>query len=437
MRPSLNLIRIVVALVVASVLLVAFERTLQQYIWPIWALFGAVAVLDLMMSVPARRIAGDLDLPETAFTGTTATVDLSLSAKRGAVPDGIEARLQLPDGLTAAPMHAESGPVGAPTARIIGALQCNLRGSFDITRLWLRWSSNFGLFDVVSSRAVAFTIKVMPNITPVLSGQINTQMQPLLLGIKDAQLRGSGSEFHQLRDFGPGMDPRSIDWKRSASRRSLVARETHAERNHQIIFCLDNGHLMREKIGDLPKIDRAIHAALAMCWAAGLGGDRVGLFSFDSRPRLFVPPAPGRTAFANLRLHTASMTYSSVESNHTLAMSHLNSRLSRRSLIVVFSDFVDSTTAELLVENVGVLSRHHLMLYVSLRDPDLNALAEPETATLDSVARSVSAAQILRERQMVLDRLRRLGVICLDTTPDGLTPELVSTYIDIKAREMI
>ena len=434
MRPSQLLIVITVGLATASVVLLAWDRSLQFLIWPIWGGLGLIALLDLALSTPARRVAGEIEIPETAFAGGTAEIKLELKADRGSVPNLVEARLQLPDGLEVDPITLTgSGPI----SRIAAALRCNLRGSFEISRLWLRWASRFGLFDVVSSRALDFTIKVMPNIAPVLSGQINTQMEPLLLGIKDAQLRGEGSEFHQLRDFGPGMDPRTIDWKRSASRWSLVARETHAERNHQIIFCLDNGHLMREKIGDLPKIDRAIHAALAMSWAAGLGGDRVGLFSFDSRPRLFVPPQPGHTAFSNLQLHTAALQYSSVESNHTLAMSHLNSRLSRRSLIVVFSDFVDSTTAELLVENIGVLNKHHLMLYVSLRDPALNALAQPEQASLDAIARSVSASQILRERQLVLDRLRRIGVICLDTTPGALTPELISAYIDIKARELI
>jgi uncharacterized protein (DUF58 family) len=131
------------------------------------------------------------------------------------------------------------------------------------------------------------------------------------------------------------------------------------------------------------------------------------------------------------------MQYSSVETNHTLAMTHLHGRLKRRSLVVVFSDFVDSTSAELLVENMGVLARHHVLLYVALRDPLLDETARPAQITLNSIAKSVSATQILQERQLVIDRLSRLGVICLDVSPQNLTPALVSRYIDIKSRELV
>jgi len=56
---------------------------------------------------------------------------------------------------------------------------------------------------------------------------------------------------------------------------------------------------------------------------------------------------------------------------------------------------------------------------------------------MDALSVSVSAAQVSQERTIVLDKLRSFGVVCLDVEPDKLTPELISTYIDIKARELI
>ena len=52
-------------------------------------------------------------------------------------------------------------------------------------------------------------------------------------------------------------------------------------------------------------------------------------------------------------------------------------------------------------------------------------------------ARAVSAGQMLTERRAVLGRLERLGVTTLDAAPGELTPRLVSTYLDLKAREII
>jgi len=180
---------------------------------------------------------------------------------------------------------------------------------------------------------VGAEIAAVPNIRSVQSGEIDVKVRSTLYGVKENILKGEGSEFHQLRDWMPGMDPRTIDWKQSARHRGLVAKEMRAERNHHVVLALDNGFLMRERIDGLPKIDHAVNAALAVAWAAGLGGDLVGLFAFDAQPRLFLPPEPGRAAFPRLRARMAGLAYESVETNHTLAMAHLHQRLRRRALL--------------------------------------------------------------------------------------------------------
>ena len=437
MRPSPRLLAMALILAALTTVLVLVQPDAQMAVAGVWAVFAVVGLGDLLASTPAKHLDVVVAAPKLGYSGGVARLVAQISARKSVLPPGLMVRLDLDaalgDGLLPAPARTDDN-LRAATAVDLALAR---RGVHVIRSIALKWQSRLGLFEIIGSWPLTHTLTVVPDVTPVLSGQIQTQMLPLMEGIKDMQLRGQGSEFHQLRDFTTGMDPRNIDWKRSARLRSLVARETRAERNHQIMLCLDSGHLMSETIGGLSKLDRAINAALALAWAGGLGGDQVGLYSFDSRPRVFVPPAPGRAAFARLQATCAALSYETVETNHTLGMTHLSGKLARRSLIIVFSDFVDSITAELMVENMAVMSRRHLVLFVALRDPALAALAHPEVVTLDAVARSVAATQMLRERRDVLDRLARLGVICLDTTPETLTGALISRYIDIKSRELI
>ncbi len=258
-----------------------------------------------------------------------------------------------------------------------------------------------------------------------------------LYGVKENRAVGEGSEFQQLRDFVQGMDIKTIDWKRSARRRSLVAKELRAERNHHVIVALDNGYLMREEIGGLPKIDHAVTAALATAWAAAIGGDLVGYYSYDVKPRTFSAPAPGRTAFARLRSWTAELSYVSRETNHTLALTELNARTPKRSLLIIFTDFVDTTSAELLVENIGILAKRHLLIFVAIRDPDLEKLVETAPGDLDGAATLVAANQALNERRLVFEKLSRMGVTIVDAKPNAVTARLISAYLEIKARELI
>ncbi|WP_390914658.1 DUF58 domain-containing protein [Pseudosulfitobacter sp. SM2401] len=438
MRPSVRLIALVLGVAAATVMIGMTRTDGATAVIALWGVLISVAIVDLAMSASARDFDISTDMQDTGYVGKSAFIKLSIRAKKNALPVNIALRLDhsVELSLQEDTVYLECD-AGTKNAGVKIPIDLRERGEARLTRLSLMYVSRFGLFDVLPSWPLDISIAIVPDIAPVLNGEIHTQMLPLLDGLKDMNLRGEGSEFHQLREFQTGMDPRSIDWKRSARTRNLVARETRAERNHQIMLCLDQGHLMGERIGKLAKLDHAINASLSLAWAGGLGGDNVGFYSFDATPQTFIPPRPGRRAFAHIQKVSAGLEQVAHETNHTLGITQLNGNLKRRSLIVVFSDFVDSVTAELLVENLGVISRQHLVLYIALRDPELQAIAEPDDTSMNAIANSVSARQLLRERQAVLDRLQRLGILCIDTVPEQLTARLISRYIDIKSQEMI
>ncbi|PDT04775.1 DUF58 domain-containing protein [Rhizobium chutanense] len=439
MRPSPTLIALVLITAAVTVFTSVWWRDMSSLLLLMWLALAALAAADLVVSNLSGRMAIDVDLPSQGFVGHTAAFTVGIRPQQKALPQKIEIRLDLAPELVVSETRwiIPASDAGEGEVKATLDLRLTRRGQYAVNALWLKWPSRLKLLEMIARMPVGQEIAVQPDISPVLSGAIKTQILPLEAGQKDLRLRGEGSEFHQLREFASGMDPRSIDWKRSARMRSLVVREMRAERNHQIILCVDSGRLMAEQLGGFTKLDRAINAALAMCWGAGLAGDLVGFYSFDSRPRLFVPALPGRAAFARLQTVCAGLRYETQETNHTLGLTHLSGRLKRRSLIVIFSDFVDTITAELMIENIQVLARHHFVVYVALRDPMLQRLVEPEEISMDAVARSVAARQILQERRAVMEKLTRLGVLCLDSTPEALTSDLIARYIEIKSREMI
>ena len=390
-----------------------------------------MVLADYVLSLRRPRSV-DVDAPAEIFVGETARLRFEISN----APADLRAKLAWPHGLSGAGEFAFV-PTGPDTSTAVIECRAVRRGVWSFERLWLCWTSRLRLLEFVPRLTIGAEIRVVPNIRLVQSGQITTTVTSTLYGVKENRAIGEGSEFQQLRDFVPGMDIKTIDWKRSARRRSLVAKELRAERNHHVIVALDNGYLMREEIGGLPKIDHAVTAALATAWAASIGGDLVGHYSYDVRPRTFSAPAPGRTAFARLRSWTAELDYVSRETNHTLALTELNARTPKRSLIIIFTDFVDTTSAELLVENIGILAKRHLLIFVAIRDPDLETLVETAPDDIDGAAALVAANQALNERRLVFERLSRMGVTIVDAKPDAITSRLISAYLEIKARELI
>jgi uncharacterized protein (DUF58 family) len=233
------------------------------------------------------------------------------------------------------------------------------------------------------------------------------------------------------------MDRRSIDWKQSARHAALLAKEFRTERNHNVIMALDCGRAACEPVGGMPRIDRFIHAALLLSYACLRSGDRTGIFAFDSQPRVTTGAVSGLDAFRTLQAVAGRIDYSAHETNYTLALATLSGQLQRRSLIVVFTDFTDSTAAELMIESLGRLLRRHLVLFVVLRDDELEGLTAADPQMPEDVSRAVVAGTLLRERETVIGRLRRMGAHIVDAPAERVGTEVVNAYLDLKRRDLL
>jgi uncharacterized protein (DUF58 family) len=138
-----------------------------------------------------------------------------------------------------------------------------------------------------------------------------------------------------------------------------------------------------------------------------------------------------------LQVAAAGLDYTAREPNFTLALATLSAKLRRRSLIVIFSEFADPTSAELMIESVARLVRHHLVIFVTMEDAELSGLAEAEPDTLRQLAGAVAADGLSRQRALVLRRLRHLGVDVIEAPWHAIGYRLIDRYLATKQAEAV
>ncbi|WP_293677481.1 DUF58 domain-containing protein [uncultured Phenylobacterium sp.] len=311
------------------------------------------------------------------------------------------------------------------------------RGEGRIEGVWARWRGPLGLMWLQRRGPPERPVMVTPDVAGVKEQALRLFARDAPLGAKPLLDRGEGTDFHALKEFQTGMDLGDIDWKTSAKHSRLVGREYRTERNHHVLLAIDSGRLMSAPAAGLPRIDRAINAALLLAFVSLRMGDRVGLFAFDSKPRLASGLASGPVAFPLLQKLATAIDYSTEETNFTLGLTALAGRLDRRALVVVFTDFADTTSAELMIENVARLMRTHVVLFVVFRDEELEALTTKQPVEPDDVSRAVIAERLLKQREAVTARLRRLGAQIVDAPADTLSTALLNGYLDVKRRGML
>jgi uncharacterized protein (DUF58 family) len=397
---------------------------------------AAAAAVDVFVGAGARSVEVSCEGPGAAGVGESFAVLVRVNFK-AAVPRVVEVALGA-SGPVSAPLgwhaEAEMAKTGG-TAAIV--LKAERRGTATLDAVWARWPGPLGLVWKQRQLALDQPVLISPDIRPVREQAPRLINRDALHGMIAQMQVGEGAEFEALADYRQGMDRRAIDWKTSARHTRLVAKEYRTERNNNIVMALDTGRAMCEPHGGVPRIDRAVSAALLTAYIALKDGDRVGLFAFDSRPRASSKPISGPRAFATLQRVAAGIDYSDHETNYTLGIATLAETLARRSLIVIFTEFADSISAELMLESVGTLLKRHLVLFVVLRDEELEGFTAAEPAEPDDISRAVTASMLLRERRLVLTRLRHLGVHLVEATGDQAGPALVNAYLDLKRRALL
>jgi uncharacterized protein (DUF58 family) len=333
-----------------------------------------------------------------------------------------------------APLSFQVAPTGSVTSILLRPL---VRGMAELKTLIVRWAGPLGLMAAQHRIPLNMQMPIIPNTRAVARESARLEFNDAIIGLKQQRRKGQGGEFEALREFGQGSDRRHIDWKHSARHHKLLVKEFDTERNHNVVFAFDSGQLMGEPVGDLARLDHAINGSLMLARICMKSGDKLGLFSFNAQAGRYLAPSGGPQSFGVFAGQTAKIEQVPVETNYTLGLSELSNRLQRRSLIIVMTEFTDSTTAQLMIENLGRLAKKHLILFVCFKDDVLQGLKSEARKSTQDVARIVVADELARERRMVLEKLRRLGLLVLETEPKQFSFDVIQRYLDIKLRSLI
>jgi uncharacterized protein (DUF58 family) len=399
--------------------------------WPLAIIL--LCALDALRA--AARGTASVDFPGHAYVGETQDCTVTVSVKSR--PRSAWVALQNSplvsadnDGRVRVPLQSGRGAVLLP-------LEMVRRGRARFERLWLRWTGPLGLAWKQDTVEIGASFPVLPDLRPIHDQGARIFQRYALEGLIAQLSRGEGSDFDALVDFRTGMDRRSIDWKQSGRHLKLLAKQYRTERNNQIVFAIDTGRQMCEPVAGLARVDRCVSAMLLASWIALKLGDRVAIHAFDSRPRLASGLVSGGAAFTELERIAAEIDYSADETNYTFALTTLAARLTRRSMIILFTEFTDTVSADFLLRAMRRLVETHLVVVVVLRDEELETLASGKPENPDDVTRAITAASLLKDRRVVINRLQHLGVHVVESEYDHVNERLVQSYLELKKRDLL
>ncbi len=318
------------------------------------------------------------------------------------------------------------------------------RGDVSLGRLFLKYRTTLGFAERWAAADLTQTIRVLPDLIAarhhalylIRSRQVDMEK-------RRRRQRGAGREFQALRDYRQGDEMRDIHWPATARRHQLTTRTYQVERSQSVWIVIDAGRLLCSQVWEpgrtfpITKLDYAVDAALSLAQVAAQSGDRVGLLAYGRSIQQVVGVGRGAHHIRTLLDSLAQVRSESTEANHAQAARVLLRRQSRRALLVWITDFAETATVPEVIEHAARMTRRHLVLFASLTQPDLQALAKAIPQTEEDMFRHTAALEIAERRQRVLRGLRERGVLAIDLVPGGLTDSLINQYLEIKDRSLI
>ncbi|MCB1155646.1 DUF58 domain-containing protein, partial [bacterium] len=120
------------------------------------------------------------------------------------------------------------------------------------------------------------------------------------------------------------------------------------------------------------------------------------------------------------------------ETNFATAFAALQTRQTKRSLVVVLSDLVDADTTMRYRSALVRLRRRHRVVFVAMRTPLLGEIVRTPLRDEHDLARKVVVLNLLREREAALHALSKAGVDVLDVEPSKSLVPLINRYLEIR-----
>ncbi|MFA0962024.1 DUF58 domain-containing protein [Roseivirga sp. BDSF3-8] len=256
-------------------------------------------------------------------------------------------------------------------------------------------------------------------------------------GIKKIRRIGHNMEFEQIKDYVPGDDFRTINWKATARRSQLMVNNYTDERSQHIYAVIDKGRLMKSPFKGMTLLDYAINASLAITNIAIKKDDKAGLVTYESTVDQIIPASKRNVQMKLINEALYHQETSFMESDLGRVTVQLLRKLNQRSLLLFFTNFESIVSMERQLSHLRRLAHSHLVVCIFFENTELTGLLNSTPKNLEQVYIKTIGEKFVLEKKQIVKELNKIGVHAVLTPPENLTVQTVNKYLELKARGLI
>ncbi|RYJ38476.1 putative transmembrane protein [Flavobacterium anhuiense] len=256
-------------------------------------------------------------------------------------------------------------------------------------------------------------------------------------GIKKIRRIGHTMEFEQIKEYVQGDDLRTLNWKATAKRNSLMVNQFQDEKSQSVYMAIDKGRVMQMPFDGLSLLDYAINSALVLSNVILKKQDKAGLFSFSKKVenRVFAERRGSQMQKILETLYNVKTDF--FESDYSRLYVDIKKNINQRSLIILYTNFETMDGLNRQLPYLKGIAKSHLLVVIFFSNTELNGIINKKTTTIQEVYDKVIAEKFMFEKRLIVNELKKYGIHSVLTQPENLTLDAINKYLEIKSRGIL
>ncbi len=394
-----------------------------------------VSLIDIFQSPKQQQLTFKRSIPEEMERGLSYEVDIevlntSIKSFQFRIVDEIPQSFQ-----RSFPIH---GIVAAQGKTVVSyQITAPVRGKYTMNKLYVRYRSNFGLWEKQVTIKIKDVVKVIPDLTETRHYLENAQRFLLEEGNHIRKQQSNVGEFAKIRNYVVGDDPRKINWRQTAKLHQVMTNEYEPEHGKYVTILIDCGRMMGAELKTGNRLEKVLEACITVAAAALRKGDYVAVLAFSKDIHAYVAPAKGMDHLQKIMKTIYHVQVDASESNYAQVFYYLQTVQNKRSLVLLFSDVGTFLHEESGLLQLKRLRQKHLFFIVGIEDESLvqHAKNSPET-TNQAMVKSIAQQQLL-VKQREKHKWEQQGLLMMEVREERLATAAVSQYIDFINRGLL
>ncbi|MDD3049962.1 MAG: DUF58 domain-containing protein [Candidatus Cloacimonetes bacterium] len=208
-------------------------------------------------------------------------------------------------------------------------------------------------------------------------------VEGFIIGLHKSPYHGFSVEFSDHRQYNPGDDIKSLDWKAFAKTGKYYIKRYEEETNLKSYIIIDHSNSMSYNSGITSKLEFAKAFASALAYLMVSQQDAVGLLSFTNKITSYIPPRAAKS-YLNIIFKELIALEPQGETKTVDVLHNLADRIKKRGLIVLISDMLDDPEEILQGLQHFRHQKHEVILFHIQDKQELNFDFKKETEFVDS-----------------------------------------------------